>query len=464
MKFINRKKELDYFNGNWRAKTNQFIIIYGKRRVGKTELTKQFIKNKPSVYYLADKTTLNDQLKEIGRLVGSYFKDEILAEQGFPAWLDVFKYLKRKCKQKFVLAIDEYPYLVESSPAISSIFQKGWDEYLKNSKVTLILTGSSVAMMESETLSYGSPLYGRRTGQIELLPLTFKQSNKFFPNKNFAEFMSFYAITGGMPAYLLQFDKSKSALTNVEEKVFPTTEYLHNEVEFIIREELREPKNYLSILKAISSGKAKFSEIINETAIEKNVLTKYLNTLEKLFLIQREVPVTEKNPDKSRKGIYKICDNFTRFWFQYVFQFRSQIELANYSEPVKKLTREKGLLALEAISYERVCQEIILEYQAGIFNFERVGRWWDKNKEIDLVALNYDTRQILFAEAKWSNKLIGLNILNELREKARYIDWHRDSRKEYFALFSKSGFTDDMLKSAKQEDVFLFHKDRLIGG
>jgi AAA+ ATPase superfamily predicted ATPase len=464
MKFINRQKELGYLNTNWEKENNQFIIIYGKRRIGKTELTKQFIKDKPAVYYLADKTTVSDQLKEMGRLIGDYFGDEILSEQGFPSWLDVFKYLKKNCKKKFVLAVDEYPYLVESDFTISSIFQKGWDEYLKNSKITLILTGSSVGMMESETLSYKSPLYGRRTGQIKLLPLTFKQSNKFFPEKSFEEFMPFYAVAGGMPAYLLQFDGEKSTIANIKEKIFPTTEYLHNEVEFILKEELREPKNYLSILKSIAWGKAKFSEITNETAIDKNSLSKYLGTLEKLSLIEREVPITEKNPHKSRKGIYKICDNFTRFWFQYIFQFRSQIEISSYAEPVKKLTEDNGLLILEAISFEKICQEIVSDCQDRLFNFERIGRWWEKNEEIDLVALNSQNKQILFGEAKWSNKKIGLDIIKDLKRKSKLVEWSSGSRKEYFALFSKSGFTNDMVEYANNNrDIFLFHQDKLIG-
>ena len=458
MKFINRKEELKQLNNAWKTKKPQFYIIYGKRRVGKTELVKQFIKNKPSIYYLADKTTTLEQLKEIGKLVGLYFNDPILASQGFPRWLDVFDYLKKHASKPFVFAIDEYPYLVETDNSISSVFQKGWDEYLRNSKVNLILSGSSVSMMESETLIYKSPLYGRRTGSLFLKPLDFFQSWKFFPKKKFEEFLSIYTITGGMPAYLLQILPDTRIEENIIDKIFTKTEFLHNEIEFILKEELREPRKYLAILKAISWGKNKVSEISTETALETNILPKYLGILEKLQLIEREVPVTEKNPAKV-KGIYKIADYFTRFWFQYVFPYKSYLEIGNYNEVLKKY--RTGFPVLVCFTYENVAKEIIIKNQNKFFPFERIGKWWNKSEEIDIVALNNDTKEIIFGEVKWSNKKVGTNIYETLKRRAQLVDWNIKNRKEYFTLFSKAGFTKDMLKLAKKENVFLFKKDKL---
>jgi len=183
MKFINRETELNFLNDKWAKKNPHFIVIYGKRRVGKTELIKQFIKEKPAVYFLADKRTSLEQLRELGRIMGTYFKDSLLEKQGFEEWLDVFRFLKERDGNHFVFVVDEYPYLVEIDKAISSLFQKGWDEYLKDSKIFLILSGSSISMMESEVLIYKSPLYGRRTGQILLKPLSFKKVGNFFLTK-----------------------------------------------------------------------------------------------------------------------------------------------------------------------------------------------------------------------------------------------------------------------------------------
>lgn len=459
MKFINRKKELNSLEEKWASKRPQFIIVYGKKRVGKTELIKQFIKNKPAVYFLADNRSETEQLKELGKLVGKFFNDSILTSRGFNDWLEVFKYLKEKIKKQMVFVVDEFPYLVGVNKATSSLFQKGWDEYLKESPIFFILSGSSVSMMESEVLIYKAPLYGRRTGQLLLKPFLFKESWQFFPKKKFSLFLSIFAITGGMPAYLLQIEPNFSLKENVQQKIFRKTEFLHNEVEFILKEELREPKNYLAILRAISWGKNKFGEITSETGLAKNVLTKYLNTLEKLQIIEKEVSITEKILAKSRKGLYRISDNFFRFWFQYIFPYKSDLELERFEEVLRKM---ETFNILEAAVYEKVCQEILWDLREKIFPFERVGKWWDKEKEMDIVAISSKTNQILFGEAKWSAKQVGTNIYQDLKKKARDVRWGKPNRKEYYILFSKSGFTKDMKELAKKEKILLVQQDKFL--
>lgn len=460
MKFINRDSELKALNQKWLEKKPQLFIIYGKRRIGKTELIKQFAKEKAALYFLADKRTVGEQLAELGRIIGRFFDDAILEKRGFSDWLEAFQYLKGKAKGRLVMVIDEYPYLTETNNATSSIFQKGWDEYLKDSPIFMILSGSSISMMESEALIYKSPLYGRRTGQMLLKPLSFHESRKFFPKKSFEEFLKIFAITGGVPAYLIQIDPALSIKENVKQKIFAKTEFLHNEVEFVLKEELREPKNYLSILKAISFGKRKFGEISNETDLQKNTLTKYLNTLERLQIIEKELSVTEKAPQKSRKGLYKISDNFFRFWFQYVFPYKSDLEIERFDEVIGKF--EESFISLEALAYEEVSREITWRLRDLIFPFEKIGKWWEKEKEIDVVGINNQTKQIVFGECKWSNKPVGTNIYEDLKKKAGYVQWQKDKRKEYYILFSKSGFTADMIKLAKKEKVFLVEKDKTV--
>lgn len=459
MKFIDREKELKSLDEKWREKSAHFFIIYGKRRVGKTELIKQFLKDKDGIYFLADKRNEREQLRELGRLLGEKFNNEALRRDGFAQWIDVFEFLKNNLRQRFVLAIDEYPYLVEGNDVVSSIFQKGWDEYLKNTGIFLVLSGSSMAMMEAEALLYKSPLYGRRTGQLLIRPMQFKDAHQFFPKKSFAEFLEIYAIAGGTPAYLAELKPDFSLLENIKERIFPPIEYLHNEVEFILKEELREPKNYLAIMRAIAWGKRKLGEIVNDTGLEKNIVTKYLMILDRLQIIEREVPVTEKNPGKSRKGLYQICDNFVRFWFQYIYPFKSDLEIGRHDVVLKKY--KESFQILVAIAYEQVCRQLLLEI-LGNFRFEKIGKWWDRNEEIDIVAVNEETKEIIFGECKWSEKPVGTNIYEDLKRKAELVDWQTDKRKEYFILFSKSGFTDEMKKIAKAaENVFLAKQDKL---
>ncbi len=460
MKFINREKELDFLNQIWLDKKPHLIIVYGKRRVGKTELLKQFIKKKKAVYFLADKRSSKDQLKELGRIMGGYFNDWLLAKNGFSEWLDVFLYLKEKVNNRFIFVIDEFSYLLEVEKNISFIFQKGWDEYLKEKNIILILCGSSISMMEKETLDYRSPLYGRRTGQIFLKPLTFYQSWQFFPKKNLNDFLSIYSITGGMPSYLLQIDDKLSIVDNVKENIFKRTAFLYNEVEFFLKNELREVKNYLSILKAIAFGKRKFGEIGNDVGLQKNILIKYLTILTNLQLVEKEIHVTEKFPQKSKKGLYKISDNFFRFWFQFVFPYKTELEIENFNEPLKNFKRKFNIL--KALVYEEIALEILLKNQEKIFPFERVGKWWEKEENIDIVGLNEEKKAIIFGEVKWSDRLMDIDVYYHLKEKSKFVDWQKGKRRERFIFFNKTGFTKRFLELAKKEKTFLVRGDKFI--
>lgn len=458
-KFINRERELKALQDFWKSHNSQLIVIYGKRRVGKTELIKKFIVEKPAIYFLSDNLPESMNLKFLGRVVGEFFEDNFLAESGFKDWYQFFQYLRDNVKKRMVLAIDEFPYLAHVNKAISSVFQKGWDEYLSDLPIFLILCGSSISMMESQTLAYKAPLYGRRTGQLLIKPLLFSEASQFFQGKSMEDCLHFYTVAGGIPAYLKQLNPHLSPRKNIVKEVLSPDKLLYNEVEFILMEELREPRNYFSILRAIAFGRNKFGEIVNETGIEKSSLHKYLFTLENLQLIEKEVPVTEKNPVRSRKGCYRLQDQFVKFWFSYVFPFKSELELGNTAPVLKKLKESFNILVAQ--TYEKVAQEILRAHGNDFFLFMRVGRWWNKNEEIDLVALNDETNEILFGEAKWSNKKVGTNIYRDLKRKASMVDWEKPDRKEYFCLFSRNGFTEEMRRVAKEEGVYLFEKDKL---
>lgn len=460
MKFIDRERELEALRKFWREKDAQLIVIYGKRRVGKTELIKQFIKGNPHIYFLAQKINEYENLKLFGESVGEFFDDDILRRKGFENWKWFFEYLRKNVKKRMVLVIDEFPYLAEANKGISSIFQAGWDEYLKNTPVFLILCGSSISMMEEEILSYKAPLYGRRTGQIFLKPFSFFEAKDFYPNASFDRCLELYSIAGGNPSYLKRFNSKLSLDINIKDNILQPEAFLYNEVEFILREELREPRNYFAILKAIALGKNKVSEIVNETGLPKGILHKYLFILEDLHIIQKEVPVTEKNPLKSRKGIYKLQDQFFKFWFKYILPNKGNIEEGRADFVLKRIKEDFNLLLAE--NYENAAREIIRDYADRFFPIIKIGRWWDRNEEIDIVAFGEGENKILFSEVKWSNKPVGTDIFEDLKRKSQKVEWHKEKRNEYCCLFSKSGFTENMIKAAKKENVVLFHKDEMV--
>ncbi|MBI3015852.1 MAG: ATP-binding protein [Candidatus Tectomicrobia bacterium] len=460
MEFIDRERELSFLETQWKRSQAQLIILYGKRRVGKTELIHRFLQKKPAVYYVADRRPEPAHLKELAARFSAFFRDEFLSREGFSDWLSVFAYLKRKVREPFIWVIDEFPYLAENNRAISSLFQKGWDETLRHLPIFLILCGSSISMMESETLAHKAPLYGRRTGQIFLEPMGFYDAWKFFPKTAFEDFLYLYAVLGGTPAYLIRFDPEESLEENIRSQIFTKEEFLHREVEYFLREELREPRNYLAILKAVTSGKRKFGEIVNDTQQEKNTLTKYLHVLEDLHLIEKEVPATEKNPQRSKKGLYRLQDPFFVFWFEYVFPHKSDLELGETAVALRAWRRTFDRLV--ASTYERVSAHVVRKHEEDLFPLQRIGRWWDRNQEIDLVGVNDSENAILFGEAKWSTKPVGTDIYESLQGKARQVEWGKKGRKEHFCLFSRSSFTPAMKRLAQEQEVLLFHRDRLL--
>jgi hypothetical protein len=472
MKFINRDHELKALADLWRAGTSQLVVVYGKRRVGKTELIKRFIHGKPSIYFLARRIRDEENLFYLGHAIGEFFGDTILKTRGFARWDQVFSFLKERAGKggagrtprnrdagRLVLVIDEFPYLAEANRGISSIFQAGWDEHLKNTPIFLMLCGSSIGMMEQEALAYKAPLYGRRTGQLFVKPLSFSEAREFFPRFRFEEALRAYSIAGGTPAYLMRLAGYPSLEKAVEEEILSPERFLYEEVEFILMEELREPRNYFSILRAIGSHCTKVSEIVNATGLEKSALHTYLFVLEDLHIVEKQVPVTEKHPQRSRKGRYYLKDQFFTFWFNYCFPFMGELELRNKVPSMKAFRNSfEGIVAK---NYETAAQEILRECQEELFVFHRIGRWWDKNEEIDIVALNETTNEILLGEVKWSKKQVGTDVFESLKRKSQKVEWGKRSRKEYYCLFSRSGFTPEMRRVAKKEGVFLFKLDRL---
>lgn len=461
MRFVDRKSELAVLLRAFNGSGFQFIPVYGRRRVGKTRLVQEFIEGKDAVYFLADRIAETEHLKSLGRIVGERFRDTILEEAGFRDWQQFFRYLKEKERGRLVFVIDEFPYLVNSNKAISSIFQKGIDQHLRHSNLFLILMGSSIGMMEKEVLLYKAPLYGRRTGSLEIKEMPFDSLYDFFPGKPFDELMAIHAVFGMIPAYLEKVNPELDILENIRLLILEKGTFFSNEVEYVLMEELREPRNYFALLKAVSQGKRKISEMINETGFEKSHVSRYVDILRGLGFVKKEIPITEKNPEKSKQGIYSIQDRFFDFWFKYVFPYKSRIEIGK-ADYVLKLIGESLERHLSQ-AYEAVTREICARLmEEGHMQFTVIGKWWSRNEEVDLVALDEETRTAYFGECKWSNKKVGVNVYEDLIGKSHLVDWYNDDRTSRFMLFSKSGFTERMLELGKKEEVLLVHKDRLI--
>ena len=457
-RFINRKNDLTYLEDEYKKKESGFMVVYGRRRVGKTTLIEEFIRNKKNVYFMADKQVEKELISRLSMAMAKSIKDTLMPGLTFNSWEDLFSYWleKEKFDKKVVFVIDEFQYLAKVNPAFPSIVQRLWDEKLKKKNIFLILCGSLINMMYSTALSYESPLYGRRTGQMKLEPVAFTDFAKFLPAMSSEKRLEYFSITGGVPKYIETFSPLKSLRENIRENILSKNSYLYNEPRFILNEEVTETLNYFSILKTIACGEHKIGNIASKNGIKANILTKYLDILISLGVIERRIPITEKNPEKSKMGLYFIKDNFFRFWFRYVFPYQSYLEI-NEKEYVEEIIKE-DFKNFTGEVYEKICQDnipLLVKERKILFTPEKWGKWWIKGDEIDVIALNNSTKDILFGECKWSTKLVGLNILKSLKEKSKKVKWNEDNRIEHYALFSRKGFTKELKAEAIRENVLL---------
>lgn len=465
--FINRRKEMTWLESSYqKAQTEgQLLIIYGKRRVGKTELLKHFARKKDSIYFVAERGTARDQLRTAKNVIADGLGDELMRSIDFSGWRDLFRYMGDKLAARsdpLVLVFDEFPYLAKSDNALSSYFQIGWNEFLQDKKIVMVLMGSSISMMYKHALLPSAPLYGRRTGQWLLEPFDYAESKEFYPKAPFVNSFSLYAITGGIPAYARIFDGNKTLEENIRQFILPEGSFLSVEPELLLADEFSDPRSYLSILKAIGLGRTKFSEIVSATGLSVTAMPGYLRTLTNLRLVTKKIPVTEKLAEKSKRGSYSLADNFLRFYFSFIYPHTSLIK----GGTVDVLFKQHGeiLQQLVAKSYEDATPQFIAAaMRAGkLPPFNQLGRWWDNNTEIDLVGLHEQDNSILFVETKWSNQALRTSVLDSLQQKSRQVLWGSPRRKEYYALISKSGFSDELMKRAHKEGVLLIQEDKVF--
>ena len=313
----------------------------------------------------------------------------------------------------------------------------------------LVLCGSSVGTMESEVLGHESPLYGRRTGQVDLQPFSFRQAREVIGYGLEAAVQSF-AVTGGPPMYLTLFDYDQSLAENIRTRILSPMAVLYNEPEFLLRTELRNPARYMSILEAIATGHTTPNDIAGATGVGSGPLSKYLQTLRRLRLIDRSVPVTA-SAKQSKRSRYRVADEFLRFWFRFVEPNRSSIEEA--PEIVYEGTIEPNLADHVAPTFEDICQEAVWEAirRDELGPYSEVGRWWYGEDEIDIVGLAPDTDRVLLAECKWTTEPVGHALVSQLRAKAERVRWGPEDRKEEFALFSKSRFVDGLAEELSDD-------------
>jgi hypothetical protein len=455
-KFVDRVAELDCLEKQYNMNASSMVIVYGRRRVGKTATLSHFLEShKNAIYFLATEESERQNLKAFKDQVAEFTNNAILKAANVD-WLTVFRALiDYKTESKKIIVMDEFQHIGQSNSAFPSIMQKVWDTILKDANIMLILCGSLITSMKAQTLDYDSPLYGRRTAQIRMQQVPFKYYGEFYDGKSQDELLPFYAVTGGVPKYIETFKGYDDIYLAIEQNILNRQSYLYEEPYFLLQKEVTEIGSYFSLIKAIAMGNHKLSEIARYLEIKQTGLTKYLKVLSDLDLIEREVPVTENNPEKSKSGLYRIKDNYIAFWFKFVYPYRAYLEKGEDKYVLSQI--KKGFVQNYAsFIYEDVCREKMWELASSDtwdFRFERLGRYWGaKTGEIDIVAIDTVGKNIILGECKYTDTPKGLGVLHKLQEKADEIKALTGAKNVCYIIFSKAGFTQGLVDEAQNNN------------
>ena len=458
-KFIDREQEMETLVEEYNREGSSLVIMYGRRRVGKTTLISEFIKGKNALFFLASQESEVQNRNLFKEKAAEFINSDLLHNATVSDWDTIFKaIIETKFETKPIIVIDEFQYIGKSNSAFPSIMQRIWDGLLKDKSVMLILCGSLITMMKEQTLEYSSPLYGRRTAQIKLKQIPFSYYENFFPNKESKELIEMYSVTGGVPKYIESLREEKDIYSAIKKYVLNPSSYLYDEPHFLLQQEVTEIGSYFSLIKTIAAGNSKLSAIATALELPQTRLTKYLKTLIDLDILEREVPITEENPDKSKKGLYRIKDNFIKFWFAFIYPNLSFLESGNTEIVMKKI--EKGFVSGQvSFVYEDICRQKMWKMNADEvwpFTFSKIGRYWDNNTEIDIAALDPDGKNLILGECKYWKEPVGINIFADLEEKAKKVAWNKNNRKTWYILFSTGGFTPELKELAKsRNDIIL---------
>ena len=446
-RFVDRDAELDQLTACYDSETADFVVIYGRRRLGKSELVRQSIADRDdAVYYQAVESTAQNQREQFVETVTAQFPSLQNVRRDWEVLLEALG------TEDAVVVIDEFPFLIDEDESLPSRIQRVWDTELQDTGMTLVLVGSSISVMEDKVLSGSAPLYGRRTATIDLEPLSVGDAREFFPAYDPETAIAAWSIYGGTPYYLQTIDPDQSLGTNVQQAILSERGLLYSEPEFLLRTELRQPNTYFSILRALAHGRRTPNEIAGMAGIESGSLSTYLQKLRRLRLVERHIPVTE-SPTASNRGRYRIAAPLFRFWFRFVYGNQDRLRLLGddaYDE----------LVAPELADYvsplfERLCQEALPALVDR--QFTDLGQWWFKEHELDVLGLTDEG--LVAGECKFTSRPVSEGVLADLERTASEVRWTAEPADgaSLYVLFSRSGYTDDLERVADaRDDVRLF--------
>ena len=459
--FIGRESELNALNKLYHSSQFEFAVIYGRRRVGKTALISEFIKDKDTIFFTGIETNARQNLDNLSQCIMEYSMG-MAVNTFFPNFQTALEYVFELAKTKrIILVIDEYPYVARADKGLASTLQLLIDKNKDSSKLFLILCGSSMSYMEDHVLAYKAPLYGRRTAQFKIKPFDFWEVCRCFPKLPNLDKALIYGIVGGTPQYLMLLDDNLSMEENIKNTYLNPSSPIFEEPNNLLKQEVREPAIYNAIITAIAAGSSKMNEISGKINENTSVCAIYIKNLITLGIIKKEAPYGEKS---SRKTIYSIEDNMFRFWYRFVPENTSIISRGAADLAYKRIS--PALSSYMGSIFEDICKQylwkLLLAGKCAV-NFNSLGRWWGTNpktksqEEIDIMGADKDSA--LFGECKWTNEKIDLGVLEALTQRSTLFR----CQKPYFYLFAKTGFTTGCIaQAAKMGNVALVSYEDML--
>lgn len=466
-KFVGRNRELEELNGIISRRAAQFIIVYGRRRVGKTTLLLRWAEasGRPYVYWVATRDTPAQVRLGFTRAIWRWAHPDSQAVPRFGTWEDVFETTAQLIgNQPVILILDEFSYAAESDSSLASHLQAAWDHLFKDSNVTIVLSGSHIGMMV-DLMAYQAPLYGRFTAQLPVDPLPFSALSDFLPRYTAAERVAVYAVTGGVPAYLERFDDSRSFSENIRNLFMQRTSLFRTEPFFLIGDVIRrETQTYEAVLKSIAAGDRTPQDIGRTLGVTSSYLSPYLKQLEALHLVKRSIPATipPKRRERTKTSRYQVTDPYLRFYFRFIAPNADLIEQELTKVLWERISDQfRAFVGLTA--FEDLCREwVLMKARVGKLPLvpEVVGSHWSTDAQVDVVAINWHDRAILLGECKWGVRAVGRAVMRALIEKTPKVipgeDWQ-----VYYAYFARAGFTDAARQAAQRENGLLVDLETL---
>ena len=448
--FLGRQEELKRLNMLYNSGKFECVVMHGRRRSGKTALLRQFMANKKAIYFCAQETNSRENLENLTRCIRQLQHEPAADNPNIDTFGDAFVYIGGLAQSdRILLIIDDYQFLAVAHRCITELICSQIDINLRNSKLMLIICGSSAPPVENKTHGQSSPFHGYRTAQISLEPFDFFETKRLYTAYSPYDIAIIYGLTGGVPKYLEQMDPELSIEDNIRRNFFDPSSFLFEEPANILRREIRDPTYYNAVLRAIATGNAKNSEIASAVGLETSACTAYLKNLIALGFVGKYTPMTER---AGKKTIYEIDDNMFRFWYRFVYGNISLIQSGMADRIWRGIANE--ISSFMGKVFENICHQWLTQRnQAGRLpiRFVDIGPWWGvdpvwkMDAAVPIIAYS-DDENAIFADCEWSEEPMQVSALNSLFERSRLFRYTN----RYLYLFSRAGFSEECTATARR--------------